>query len=129
MLRIRNRWLLIVEDNGRGLVSVPASAEPTRRMGRKNAFGGARVDVPGVRARHRAPSVIMDCVRTLDGELDLRVAAGGGLGLEIRFAGPARAQLAQVKSRNTVRAAAGESPAWRDDAAYASALAVRPATR
>jgi signal transduction histidine kinase len=56
-------WLLIVEDDGRGLD-------------------------PGAAAR--GPLVIRECVRSLDGELKMLPAAGGGLRLEITFTGYAR---------------------------------------
>jgi signal transduction histidine kinase len=54
------RWRLVIEDDGRGL-------DPN-------------VPVP-------APLVIRECVRSLDGDLQVLRAPGGGLRLEIAFAG------------------------------------------
>ena len=77
-----SRWSLVVEDDGKGL-STPL--------------------------RYPSPVVIKECVRSLRGELNLQTAAGGGLRLEIRFAGPtncaetlaghltARKQMARVE--------------------------------
>jgi signal transduction histidine kinase len=56
-------WLLVVEDDGRGL--------------------GSSTVTPG-------PLVIRECVRSLDGELKLLPASGGGLRLEIAFTSHAR---------------------------------------
>jgi two-component system, NarL family, sensor histidine kinase DegS len=59
------RWSVVIEDDGRGL---PVSWAVARRP---------------------SPTVIRDCVRSLNGELELRSATSGGLRLEISFPGEA----------------------------------------
>jgi signal transduction histidine kinase len=87
-------WRLVIEDDGRGL--------------------GPDMAVP-------APLVIRECVRSLDGDLQVLRAAGGGLRLEITFAGyvasaesvatPAR--LVAVRSRARVAVDQPSMPAHR----------------
>ena len=77
------RWRLVIEDDGRGL-------DPN-------------VPVP-------APLVIRECVRSLDGDLQVLGAPGGGLRLEITFAGDVpsaeavatRPRLIAVRTRASV---------------------------
>jgi signal transduction histidine kinase len=101
-----HRWSLVIEDDGRGLGAI--------------VVGGAPL-------RYPSPAVIKECVRSLDGELRLRSASGGGLRLEISFAGPATADETPLKQERTRKKMARVSPILHDGASLAKALVAGPA--
>ena len=82
------QWRLVVEDDGRGLRARVAPGGASRSRG-----------LP----RFPSPTAIKECVRSLDGELKLQSAAGGGLRLEITFAagGAAEASAPQKAASDT----------------------------
>lgn len=105
-----NRWLLVIEDDGRGLGPILTGAEPLN----------------GAPLRYPSPAVIKECVRSLDGELKLRSAAVGGLRLEISFPGRATAEEAPLRQERTREQMASVSPTLHDGAALVNALVARP---
>jgi signal transduction histidine kinase len=96
------RWSLVVEDDGKGLTAP---------------------------LRYPSPAVIKECVRSLRGELALQSAAGGGLRLEIRFAGPTNGDEAPAGHHTTHKPMARAALPVPDGADLVSAFVSHPTNK